>query len=49
LGFSYHGGINGPDHHDPFDVLRVAVDHDVTFPLFQARMVCYRAFGSSFF
>jgi peptidoglycan/xylan/chitin deacetylase (PgdA/CDA1 family) len=45
LGFSYHGGINGPGHEDLFDVRRVPVDHDVTFALFQARTVFYRAFG----
>jgi peptidoglycan/xylan/chitin deacetylase (PgdA/CDA1 family) len=49
LGFSYYGGINRPSHADRFDVNRVAVDYDLTMPLFQARTIFYRAFGKSFF
>lgn len=37
MGFTYSGGINRPNRTDLFEIRRIAVDHDVSLPMFQAR------------
>jgi peptidoglycan/xylan/chitin deacetylase (PgdA/CDA1 family) len=49
LGFSYGGGMNGLNHPDPHGINRVAVDADVVWPQFRARLACYRALGRPVF
>ncbi len=48
LGFSLTGGINTPRQRDRFDVRRLAIDHDVSLPLFRTRAALNCAFGRSF-
>jgi peptidoglycan/xylan/chitin deacetylase (PgdA/CDA1 family) len=49
LGFSYSARRNYRTAPDPFDVGRVAIDHDVSWPLFRARLACCRALGRAMF
>src|SRR5262249_7716512 len=42
--FSYYGGFNRPDHTEPFDIRRVAVERYDSFPMF-----CFRASMNNLF
>jgi hypothetical protein len=41
--------MNGLNHPDPHGINRVAVDADVVWPQFRARLACYRALGRPVF
>jgi hypothetical protein len=47
VGFSFYGGINRPGHADPFDVRRIAVELEDSFPLFQTRSILYNLVSNS--
>jgi peptidoglycan/xylan/chitin deacetylase (PgdA/CDA1 family) len=49
LGFSYSPRRTYRSALDPFDVARVAVDRDLSWPLFRARLACCRALGRAVF
>ncbi len=48
LAFSYYGGVNWPEHTDPFDIRRIGVEANESMSLFRTKTVFNSLFGKAF-